>query len=120
MREFSTAVLIVDDNAAYRRALCRVVEAAGGVVVGQAETGEDAIAMIPTLHPQLVLMDVHMPGIGGIQAARQIVALQPEVRVVLMTVSVSEHGRDISESGLKCLLKETIRPNTLRVVIAAA
>jgi two-component system invasion response regulator UvrY len=112
--------LVVDDNAAYRRALCRVIEAAGSLVVGEAETGEDAIAMVPTLRPQIVLMDVHMPGVGGIEAARRIVALQPEVTVVLMTVTVDDLGREISESGLKCLLKETIRPNTLRVVIDAA
>ena len=118
--QLSTAVLVVDDNVAYRRALCRVVEAAGSVVVGEAETGEDAIAMVPTLRPQIVLMDVHMPGVGGVEAARRIVALQLEVTVVLMTASLGDLGREITDSGLSCLLKETIRPNTLRVAIAAA
>ena len=110
----------MDDNVAYRRALCRVIEAAGSEVVGEAETGEDAVAMVPTLRPQIVFMDVHMPGVGGIEAARRILALQSDVTVVLMTLSVGDLGSEISESGLRCLLKETIRPNTLRGVIAAA
>jgi two-component system invasion response regulator UvrY len=118
--QLCTTVLVVDDNVAYRRALCRVIEAAGSVVAGEAATGEDAIEMTRMLRPQIVLMDVHMPGVGGIEAARQIALLQPEVKVVLITLSVGELGKEINESGLRCLLKETIRPDTLRVAIAAA
>ena len=120
VEQLTTKVLVVDDNAAYRRALRRVIEAAGSVVVGEAETGEDAIAMVRTLGPQVVFMDIHMPGIGGIEAARRIVALQPEASVVLMTVSLGDLGSEITETGLNCLRKEAIRPNTLRDVIAAA
>jgi two-component system invasion response regulator UvrY len=115
-----TAVLVVDDNSAYRRALCRVIEAAGSVVVGEAETGEDAIEMTRTLRPRVVFMDVHMPGVGGLEAARQIALRQPEVTVVLVTLSVGERGAEIGDSGLKCLLKDTIGPDMLRGVIAAA
>ena len=110
----------MDDNVAYRRALRRVVEAAGSMVIGEAGTGEDAVAMVGTLRPQLVLMDVRLPGIGGIEAARRIAALQMGVSVVLMTASLSSAGTDIPTSGLECLRKETIRPNILRAVMVAA
>jgi CheY-like chemotaxis protein len=116
----STDILLVDDNVAYRRALRRVVEAAGSMVIGEAGTGEDAVAMVSTLRPELVLMDVRLPGIGGIEAASRIAALQLGVRVVLMTASLSTAETDIARSGLECLLKETIRPNTLSAVIVAA
>jgi two-component system invasion response regulator UvrY len=110
----------VDDNSAYRRVFCRVIEAAGSVVVGEAETGEDAIEMTRTLRPQVVFMDIHMPGVGGIEAARRIALRQPEVAVVLITLSVGERQTEIGESGLRCLLKDSIAPDMLRVVIAAA
>lgn len=110
----------MDDNVAYRRALRRVVEAAGYLVIGEAGTGEDAVAMVSTLRPQLVLMDVRLPGIGGIEAARRIAALQLGVSVVLMTASLGSAETDIARSGLECLRKETIRPNVLSTVIVAA
>ena len=113
-------ILLVDDNVAYRRALRRVVEAAGYQVIGEAGTGEDAVAMVSTLRPQLVFMDVRLPGLGGIEAARRIAALQLGVSVVLMTASLGSAGTDIAGSGLECLCKETIRPNVLSAVIVAA
>jgi two-component system invasion response regulator UvrY len=68
-------VLIVDDQAAFRRAAARVVARLTTFeVVGEADTGEASIELARTLRPDLVLMDMHLPGIDGVEAARRILA----------------------------------------------
>src|SRR5207342_2788677 len=68
-------VLIVDDQAPFRRAARMVVTATPGFdVVGEAESGEEAVELYEALSPGLVLMDINMPGINGIEATRQITA----------------------------------------------
>ena len=80
------AVLIVDDQAPFRRAAKAVVGATPGFeVVGEAETGEQAVQMVNEISPQLVLMDINMPGINGIEATRQITTAHPEVVVLLLS-----------------------------------
>jgi DNA-binding NarL/FixJ family response regulator len=79
-------VLIVDDQAPFRRAARMVVTATPGfAVVGEAESGEEAVALAGELHPGLVLMDINLPGINGIEATRRIVATQPGTVVLLLS-----------------------------------
>jgi len=67
------AVLIVDDQAPFRRAARAVVTVTPGFEVsGEAETGEQAVELAASLEPGLVLMDINLPGINGIEATRQI------------------------------------------------
>ena len=117
----SADVLIVDDNVAYRRALGLVVEYAGYVLVGEAATGEEALEMARSTRPQVILMDVHMPGINGVAAARRISADFPNVAIVLMTVTVDEAlEAELSAAGLECVRKERITPYSLAGLITAA
>src|SRR5690242_16726190 len=68
-------VLIVDDQPSFRRAARNVVARLPGFqVVGEAETGEDAVEIARALQPDLVLVDVHLPGIDGLEATRRILA----------------------------------------------
>ena len=79
-------VLIVDDQRPFRAAARSVVGATPGFeVVGEASSGEEAVDKVDELGPQLVLMDINMDGIGGIEATRRICAAHPEVRVVLLS-----------------------------------
>jgi DNA-binding NarL/FixJ family response regulator len=79
-------VLIVDDQAPFRRAARAVVTATPGFeVVGEAESGEEAVAMADALGPGLVLMDINLPGINGIEATRRITAAHPDAVVVLLS-----------------------------------
>jgi DNA-binding NarL/FixJ family response regulator len=67
------SVLVVDDQPAFRQAMAAVVEATDGfVLVGSAASGEEALALARALRPRLVLMDVQLPGIDGIEAARRL------------------------------------------------
>ncbi|MDQ2942975.1 MAG: response regulator transcription factor [Candidatus Dormibacteraeota bacterium] len=79
-------VLICDDQAAFRLAAKEVVNATPNFeVVGEAETGEDSVVAASRLHPDLVLMDVQLPGIDGLEASRLIKAKHPNVAVVLLS-----------------------------------
>ena len=77
-------VLVVDDQAPFRMAARMVLKRADGFeLVGEAATGEESVDRVAELVPDLVLMDINMPGINGIEATRQIVAAKPETVVFL-------------------------------------
>ena len=79
-------VLVVDDQAPFRRAARAVCSVTPGFsVAGESESGEDAVDAARELHPDLVLMDVRLPGIDGIEAARRIVKREPGVAVILLS-----------------------------------
>ena len=84
-----TRVLIVDDQAPFRLAARMVVEATDGFeVVGEAGTGEEGVELARALEPDLVLMDVNLPGINGLEATRQI--LRESHRPVILLLSTYE------------------------------
>ena len=83
-------VLIVDDQLPFREASRMVVELTDGFeVVGEAENGEEGVEMASTLAPDLVLMDVQMPGIDGLEATRRIMALDNPPHVLVMSTHES-------------------------------
>lgn len=79
-------VLVADDQAPFRKAARAVLEVARDFeIVGEATSGEEAVDAAELLRPDLVVMDVKMEGIGGVEAARQILAARPETLVVLVS-----------------------------------
>jgi two-component system, NarL family, invasion response regulator UvrY len=79
-------VWVVDDQASFRRATAATLAAMDDfVMAGECETGESAVELIRGGDADLVLMDIHMPGMGGIEATRQIRAAHPDLIVVLMS-----------------------------------
>jgi len=81
-----SSVLIVDDQMPFRMAARSVVGVTPGfTVVGEAESGEEAVEQADALEPGVVLMDINMPGIGGIEATRRITTAHPGVRVILLS-----------------------------------
>jgi DNA-binding NarL/FixJ family response regulator len=101
-------VLTVDDQAPFRiaaRSVIRRVE--GFTLVGEAESGEQALEMVAELDPQLVLMDINMPGINGIEATRRIVADRPDVVVFLCsTYALADLPPDAAASGARAYVNK--------------
>jgi two-component system, NarL family, invasion response regulator UvrY len=100
-------VLTVDDQPVFRAVARAVIAATPGFhFVGQANSGEEAVDALGHLHPDLVLVDVRMPGIGGVEAARRITADHPEIVVVL--ISIDGPGSVAAEASL-CGAAELVR-----------
>ncbi len=90
------SVLIVDDHEAFRRAAAELVSSVPGVTVaGQASSGERAIAQVASSPPDIVLMDVRMPGMGGLEAARRIATTNPETLVVLLSTDTGAEADEV-------------------------
>lgn len=93
-------VLIVDDQLPFREASRMVVEMTDGFeVAGEAESGQEAIGLVSELQPDLVLMDVQMPGISGIETTRRISALQDAPAVIVMSTHESGDYVDMAVSA---------------------
>ena len=112
-------VLICDDQVVVCEGLEMILSAAPGIdVVGLAYSGAEVIQKAETLHPDLILMDLNMPGINGIQATREIHKAHPEIKIlVLTTFGDDEWIFDAIRSGaLGYLLKGTPREELIRAV----
>lgn len=111
------AVLVVDDQERFRVALREVIARARGfALVGEACSGEEATEAVAVLSPELVLMDVMMPGIGGIAAARAILSRRPAPVVVLISVddpSLHAGAASLGEEVV-CVRKQDLRPGRIK------
>lgn len=83
-------VLLADDHDLFREGLVSLLESHGIDVAGQAQDGRAAVALARTLRPDVVLMDLTMPVMGGLEATQLISAEMPEIRVVILTVSEAD------------------------------
>lgn len=121
-------LLLADDHRLFRQGLRRVCEAAGGLtVVAEAENGEEAVRLAQQTCPDLVLMDIQMPGLDGVAATRRIVETCPGVRVLILTmfgeeryvfeaVKAGAHGyllKDIDEADLVAAVRRVGRGEAL-------
>jgi len=89
-------VVVADDHALVRDGISSLLEAAGFNVVAQASDGFEAVIAAMNLEPDLVLMDISMPGMDGLEALRKIKAEYPQIKVVMLTVS--EDDQDLFEA----------------------
>ena len=121
-------VLIVDDQEPFRAVARTVVELTDGFeVVGEVETGEASVQAVETLAPDLVLMDVNLPGISGLEATRRIVAgsangaRRPVIVLVLSTYEASEYDDQATDAGAAAFIpKSEFGPDKLLEAWTAA
>ena len=116
-------VLVVDDQEAFLRAMTSVVEETPGFeVVGQASSGEESLAVAARVLPDLVLMDVNLPGIDGLEATRRLlVGNSPPVVLLLSTYDEDAGEHFVNESGAAAYVtKSAFGPDRLQDVWSTA
>ena len=116
-------VLVVDDHESFRQVAAAVVEATGGfVVVGSVGSGEESLVAAEGTEPDLVLMDINLPGIDGIEATRQLRAMpRPPVVILLSTYDEADFGSRARECGAAgYLAKSAFGTDRLAAVWASA
>lgn len=112
-------VLIVDDHTIVRKGIrALLAEIAGIEVVGEAGNGQEAVAQAETLYPDVILMDLAMPKMDGIEATRQIKASQPESRILVMTSFAADDKvfPAIKAGALGYLLKESAPEDLVQAI----
>ena len=105
-------VMLVDDRPLVRNGIASLLRAHGHEVVGEAADGREALDIVGQASPDVVLMDIRMPGMGGLEATRLMTAQHPEVKIVMLTVSDDENDLfEAVKSGAKgYLLKDLEAP----------
>ncbi|MBO2445944.1 response regulator transcription factor [Actinomadura barringtoniae] len=116
-------VLLADDHPVVREGLRAVVAAEPGLrVVGEAGSGAEAVALAGSLRPDVVLMDLRMPGVDGVAATERILADRPETKIVVVTTYETDADilRAVEAGAAGYLLKDASRADLAAAVRAAA
>ncbi len=112
-------ILVADDDRGFRKLVKRLLEGKRRVtVVGEAEDGEEAVRLAGELHPDIILMDITMPGTDGLEATKRIKAQHPEEKVIVLTVHDEEaYRRAAAQSGADGFLtKKAIIPDLFSAI----
>ncbi len=115
-------VLLVDDHDLFRTGLRNLLEEQGLQIVGEASNGKDAIRQVRELAPDIVVMDLNMPGITGVEATREITSFAPLTRVLVLTIS--DQNEDVMDAivagACGYLVKDSSIQELIRGITAAA
>ncbi|CAN5629297.1 response regulator transcription factor [soil metagenome] len=107
-------VMLVDDHALVRSAVRQAISAADVELVGEAASAEEALALAPVLRPDIMLLDIDLPGMGGLQLLQELAPRLPQTKIVMLTVSSSE--RDLLDAvarGAAGYLTKDLSPEAL-------
>ena len=115
-------VLLVDDHDLFRTGLKNLLEEQGVQVVGEAPNGQTALRLVPELVPDVVIMDLNMPGLSGVETTRHLTGMAPLARVVVLTISVDDEDVMDAVMAGACgyLLKDSSIDELLAGIRAAA
>src|ERR671933_658243 len=119
----SIRVLIADDHPLFRDGMHGLLDSVPDIeVVGEASTGDEAIALAETLQPDVILMDLKMPGLNGIQATREIVHTSPHIAILVITMLEDDKSvfAAMRAGARGYLLKDSDQAEILRAIRAVA
>lgn len=108
-------ILLVDDHELVRTGIRRILGEIRGInVIGEANSGEEAVKWCRKQPMDIVLMDINMPGIGGIEAARKILRYSPEIRIIILTMHTENPlPTKIMQAGMSGYLSKAISPQEM-------
>jgi DNA-binding NarL/FixJ family response regulator len=109
-------VLIVDDHDLFRSGLRNLLEDEGVHVVGEASAGQEALNIVREVAPDVVVMDLNMPGMGGVEATRHISTIAPLTRVVMLTIS--DQDNDVIDAILAGACGYLLKDSSIQELIA--
>ncbi len=114
-------VLIVDDHPLFRSGMRSLLATdMESEVIGEATTGEEAVALASSLQPDIILMDLHMPGMGGIEATRRVLHSNPHIRILIVTMYEDDHSVFTAmRAGARGYLLKGASPDEVLRAIAA-
>jgi DNA-binding NarL/FixJ family response regulator len=121
--ESAIRVVVVDDHPLFRQGIGALIrDSPGTVLAGSGASGEEAVALCAQLQPDVVVMDVHMPGIGGVEAIRQILRAQPAVAILMLTMMDEDDSVFAAmRAGARGYVLKGAQPaEILRAVVAVA
>ena len=110
-------VVIAEDEALIRLDLAEMLREEGYQVVGEAGDGQEAVDLAESLRPDLVIMDVNMPGITGIEAATAILAQRPQTTIVLLTANVQAATQAKADAAGVLLFKKPIKGDVIDAIL---
>ena len=116
------SVMVVDDHTLMRQGLRRILEEAGMEVVGEAENGQRAVELASQLNPTVILMDIQMPLMDGIEATRNIKQAKEDATIVMLTMHEEEQFlfESIKAGAIGYLLKSRAPQELIQVIEAAS
>ena len=114
-------VMVVDDHALVRSAVRQALTAPGVEVVAEARTAEDALAIALSVRPDVLLVDIDLPGMDGVSLVRELAPRLPETRIVMLTVSSTDHHvTDAMRFGAVGYLTKDLSPEALLRAVRSA
>ncbi|TMV44848.1 response regulator transcription factor [Paenibacillus mesophilus] len=116
-------ILLADDHPLFREGIIAVLQGYEGLeIVGEAESGGEALRLAESLQPDLILMDISMPGVNGIEATRQIIATSPHIRILILTMFDDDNSvfSAIRAGARGYLLKGAKPKEIIRALVAVA
>jgi DNA-binding NarL/FixJ family response regulator len=121
MKTCALRVMIVDDHPLLRAAVTRAISAQDVTVVAEAASAEEALAMAPGIAPDLLLVDIELPGVSGVQMVRELAPRLPDTRIVMLTVSSADRDLvDAIRAGATGYLTKDLTPEALARAVRAA
>ena len=114
-------ILLVDDHELVRTGISRIIDDVRGMkVIGEAESGEDAVKWCRNNHPDIVLMDINMPGIGGLDAMHRILRINEDIKVIMLTMHTENpFPSKVMQAGAVGYLSKSAGPDEVLAAIRA-